>query len=128
MSCKCDKIKNSTDDYVIAWRAWYDLGSKDPVEYNSNDHTLHDLPDDGFQGMKLWFSDGTSRYISGNDFYFFCQHEAGIIFGQSNDTLRDIKKRYPKAMIKRGRHVPDIMIKQINDLMITAKNPLDASS
>lgn len=118
--CDCKKIKN-TDEYIVAWRCWYDNGTKIPDEYNSIDHCWEKLPEDGFQAMRLWYADGTGRFISGNDFYFFDLHEAGLIVGQSNDF--DIKERYPNSIIKRGKHIPDILMKHINNLMQEAKIP-----
>lgn len=122
--CNCDEIKQ-TDEYVIAWRCWYDNGVS-IEEYNSVEHCWDKLPDDGFQAMKLFYSDGTERNISGNDFYFLMEHPMGLIVGQSNDL--DLKERYTSAIIKRGRHCPDIMMKQINELMNEAKSPLNGNN
>lgn len=110
-----------TDEYVVAWRIWYDNGTS-IEEYNSVEHCWESIPEDGFQAMRIWYNDNTGRHISGNDFYFLQEHPAGLIVGQSNDL--DIKERYPKAIIKRGKHCPDKMMKEINDLMLSAKNPL----
>ena len=124
MGCDCGKIKQ-TDEYIIAWRTWYDNGTS--IEgYNSVEHCWEKLPEDGFQAMKVWYNDNTERYISGNDFYFLQNHPAGLIIGQSNDL--DIKERYPKAIIKRGRHCPDKMMKEINDLMLSVKSPLHGNN
>lgn len=116
---------NNTDSYTIAWRAWYDNGTSAPLEYNSIQHTLYDLPEDGFQAMRLWYSDGTGRYISGNDYYFFANHTAGTIYGQTNDSYQSILDRYGEVIIKLGKHVPDGMMKDINDLMLNSRNPLN---
>jgi hypothetical protein len=63
--------------------------------------------------------------ISGNDYYFFAEHSAGLIFGQSNDSYESIVERYPNVTIKRGKHVPDGLINHImNDLMINAIKPI----
>lgn len=119
MGCEVKK----TDSYVVAWRVWYDNKKTTPSEYNSIHHSFNDLPDDGFQAMRLWYADGGSRYISGHDFYFFSHHEAGTIYGQTNRE-KDLEK-YPHAIIKTGRHIPDGLMKQIDTLMMTAKNPLE---
>ena len=115
---------NSLDSYTIAWRAWYCDGGSNPAEYNSVQHTVYDLPEDGFQAMRLWFSDRTGRYISGSDYYFFANHAAGTIFGQSNESYQSILDRYGEVIIKLGKHVPDGMMQQINSLMINSTNPL----
>lgn len=121
MCCDENNIMKNVDEYVIAWRCWYDNWINID-EYNSVEHCWEQLPDDGFQAMRIWYADGTGRHISGNDYYFLSEHPAGLIVGQSNDL--DIKERYPKAIIKRGRHCPDIMMKQINELMSQSTNPL----
>ena len=121
--CDCEQIKN-TDEYVIAWRAWMEVDFE-IVEYNSVENCWEDMPYDGFQAMRLWYNDGTcGKFISGNDFYFLWEHPKGLVFGQSNDL--DIAERYPGAIIKRGKHVPDNVIKEVNELMINSKTPLNA--
>lgn len=115
---------NSTDSYTIAWKCWYDNGTTTSSEYNSVDHTLEELPEDGFQAMRLWYADGTGRYISGNDHYFFANHPAGTIFGQSNDSIQSILDRYPGVIIKLGKHIPDGLMQEINTLMINATIPV----
>lgn len=62
---------NKTDSFVSSWRVWYNDLSTKIDEYNSVDHDFSDLPDDGFQAMRLWYNDGRCRFISGNDYYFF---------------------------------------------------------
>lgn len=117
--CDCDKIKQ-TDEYVVGWRCWVEVNGE-IKEYNSVDDNWCDIPNDSFQAMRLWYSDNTSRVISGNDFYFIQQHNKGLIFGQTNDT--DVKERYPGAIIKRGKHIPDLMMKEINELMSKSEKP-----
>lgn len=114
---------NSIDSYVVAWRCWYDNDTANPIEYNSVNNTLYDLPEDGFQAMRLWYFDGNGRFISGNDYYFFANHPAGTIYGQSNDSYDSIVQRYSEVIIKRGKHVPDSMINEINNLMINSTKP-----
>lgn len=122
MACDCEK--RQTDEYVVAWRCWYDNGTS-IEEYNSVQHCWETLPEDGFQAMRVWYNDGTGRHISGNDFYFLQEHPVGLIVGQSNDS--DIKVRYPNASIKRGKHCPDIMMRQINELMNNSTKPLNGN-
>ena len=113
----------SIDNYTIAWRAWYDEWTGQPVEYTSLNSTLDDLPEDGFQAMRLWYSNGNGRYISGNDYYFFVDSPSGLIFGQSNDSYQSIIDRYPNVVIKRGRHTSEQMSQDINTLMVNSTNP-----
>lgn len=114
----------STDNFIIAWRCWYDDGTFIPKEYTSINSTLDTLPEDGFQAMRLWYSNGGGRYMSGNDYYFFAEHPSGLIFGQSNDSYDSIVQRYPTAIIKRGKHTSDQMIHLIENTMINSQNPL----
>lgn len=114
----------NTDSFTIAWVAYYDNGTATPSTYNSVDNTLIDLPEDGFQAMKIWYVDGTSRYIAGNDYYFFVNHQGGLIFGQSNDTYESIVQRYPNALIKRGKHTAEEIIHNImTNLIINVQMP-----
>lgn len=116
---------NKTDSFVSSWRVWYNDLSTKIDEYNSVDHDFSDLPEDGFQAMRIWYNDGRCRFISGNDYYFFAAHPSGTIFGQTNDAYQDIVDRYPEVIIKRGKHTTDDIMIQINQLMNSAPNPLD---
>lgn len=115
---------NKTDSFVTSWRVWYNDLSPDIVEYNSVDHDFNNLPNDGFQAMRLWYSDGRTRFISGNDYYFFAYHPSGTIFGQTNDSYEDITLRYENVIIKRGKHTTDEIMIQINNLVNNSNNPL----
>ena len=115
---------NSTDSYVISWKCWYNNLEEQITVYNSTNTTLENLPSDGFQGMKLWFSDGTSKLISGNDYYFFYEHPSGIIFGQTDDSEQSILSRYPDAVIKRGKYTTEGIMNTISNSMVNASNPL----
>lgn len=115
----------NTDSHVIAWRAWYDVADA-TAHYDSEHHTLEDLPDDGFQAMRLWYKDGTGRFISGNDYYFFYERPDGIVFAQTNETPEQILARYPQAVIKRGRYVPDAVSRMIEDEMAVSKTPCES--
>lgn len=114
----------STDEYIISWRCWYNNGNG-TVEYNSLSTTLDELPNDGFQAMRVWYSDGTGRFISGNDYYFFMDTPEGLLFGQSNDSIESIIDRYPSATIKRGKHIADREINRISNLMTESVNPIE---
>jgi len=115
---------NNTDSYTISWRCWYNNLQSEIVEYTSLNSTLDNLPEDGFQAMRLWFADGNSKVISGNDYYFFYEHPTGIIYGQTNDTPETINSRYPGALIKKGRYTTESIINTINNTMMNSTNPL----
>lgn len=116
--CDCNIPKS--DGYVKSWRCWVEVGN-DIKEFNSIDNDWCGVPDDGFQAMRVWYTDGTSRMISGNDFYFIQVHSKGLIFGQTNDL--DVKQRYPGALIKRGKHIPDKLMKEVNEMMLSSVCP-----
>jgi hypothetical protein len=115
----------NTDNYVKSWRCWYNDNSETITEYNSIDHNLVDLPNDGFQAMRLWYHNGYGRFISGHDFYFFAEHPSGTIFGGSgySDTPESITNRYDSVSIKSGKHTTDGIMIEINDLMISSVSP-----
>jgi hypothetical protein len=115
---------NNTDNYVKSWRCWYNNNSSEITEYNSVEHNLIDLPEDGFQAMRLWYFNGTGRFILGNDFYFFASHPSGTIYGHSNDAYTDIESRYNEVTIKRGKHTTDELINEISSLMKNSICPL----
>lgn len=115
---------NSTDAYVISWRCWYNNLDNQVTEYTSINTTLENLPSDGFQGMKLFFADGTSKFINGSDYYFFYEHPSGIIFGQTNDSPQIIDSKYPGAVVKYGKYTTEGIMQNITNLMISATNPL----
>jgi hypothetical protein len=115
---------NNTDDFVTAWRCWYNNDSPTITEYNSVNHNLVDLPSDGFQAMRLWYTNGNGRFISGSDYYFFASHPSGTIYGHSNDSYADIESRYEEVTIKRGKHTTDEIMEEIDALMRDATSPI----
>lgn len=119
--CDCKKDIAKTDDYVTSWRAWVEVNNE-IKEYNSIDNCFCDIPNDSFQAMRLWYKDGGGRFISGHDYYFFCEHKNGVIFGQTNKES-DLDK-YENAIIKSGRHIPDGMMKEVDIRMNNSTNPL----
>ena len=94
---------------VVGWRAWY-LGGR---AFDSKTNTWADLPDDGVIQIYLFMDtrDQTTRLpyrrgMAGSDFYW---HVAGEgVYGccdASEMKPDEILKRYPGALIKRGRWV-----------------------
>lgn len=120
---------------AVLWRCWYDDGTEEGCGYSSTTHDLSELPADGFLAMVL-FREGEERpfrLVSGSDVYWFVEHAAGLIVGQSgNGTLTDaevraemtaVAERFPGAKIVRGKIVPDALMEKINALMQVAKPP-----
>jgi hypothetical protein len=107
---------------IIAWRCWYSDGSTE-TEYASTLNTFDDLPDEGFQAMRLWYSADTGRYISGNDNYYFVVSPSETIVGQTNDLPDAILEEYPTASIKQGLLISDVEFNEIIQTMINSTIP-----
>lgn len=82
----------------LVWVAWYDNGEI----FHSSNSVWEFLPDDGLQ--YLWVKHGeVNRSLYGNDYYFRAESSNGYIFGSNNGPPSDIRERYQKPIIKRGR-------------------------
>jgi hypothetical protein len=93
---------------VVFWKAWY----KDGKAYGRHDCKPSALPQDGFLGMILGFDDGTGRYISGNEYYFFPDDDT---FGQTDKT-EDILRLI--SWVKFGRTATETEMAQVNKAMV----------
>jgi hypothetical protein len=98
------------ETYVAGWRIWFDDGRV----YQSSTDKWEELPDDGVLVRMLYFTDGTKQIQCGNDFYYEAPHPQGTIYGAANEAFWD-PKRYPGAIVKRGRWAPDAYFKRIHD-------------
>lgn len=85
------------------WRVWYDDGTV----YDSCRRDWAGLPDDGLLVKMLYYDDGTRQIQQGADYYFVAPHAEGDIHGASSAPLEVIRRRYPGAIVKRGRWAPD---------------------
>lgn len=114
----------NTDSNTIAWKCWYaNLADTDFTEYNSVDHTLDDLPETGFQAMRLWFANGTGRYINGNDNYFFVNTSNGLLFGQTDGSADSILQTHPDSLVKSGVTISDALMDTILETQISTTKP-----
>lgn len=92
-----------TPKTVIGWKVWY----KDGIILSSKERNpdWSDLPDDGVLGVRVYYSDGTSRGMSGNDYYYM---DLGSDTFTNTDRLPDdIIIGHPDAKIIRGMCVPE---------------------
>ena len=87
---------------VIGWRVWVDGGKV----YDSRHNTWDSVPFDGIIQMVTYKESNYREMFSGHDYYFHAPHPKGTIYGCNNDSLEEIEKRYPGAIIKRGKWVP----------------------
>ncbi len=95
---------------VIGWRVWVD----DEIGvYDSNDHEWLMIPCDGIILMYVYKEGGYREGFSGHDHYFHAPHKEGIIYGCNDDSVEEIEKRYPRAIIKKGKWVPSEMMSRI---------------
>jgi hypothetical protein len=107
-------------DKPILWKVWYVIDNKVVTYEGQSEAEFRALPEDGFQGMVVAFPDATLRRISGCDYYWT---DTGVdgrpIYAQSSpgQTLDEIRKRYPNASIKFGKHTDDLTILQIEKEM-----------
>lgn len=79
---------------IIGWRAWYES-----EVYDSRTHTWEEIPDDGIQVVYFYKSDGRRLHGSGYSSYFKNP------WGFNMDEPREVIKRYPEAIIKRGKWI-----------------------
>lgn len=107
---------------AIKWRAWVeDLATQEGF-------TLHqggldewaDLPADGIICVMIYFSDnapsGTPlrRIAHGSDFYFmFIGHDGAWVIGDNSDTREEVTRRFPTAVIKRGKWISDGLMQDV---------------
>ena len=107
---------------AIRWRAWVeDLGAQDGF-------TLHqggldewaDLPDDGIICVMIYFSQNAPsgmplrRIAHSSDRYFmFIGPDGNWVIGDNNDDASEISRRYPTAVIKRGKWTSDALMQSI---------------
>lgn len=104
---------------AIAWRVWFDDGS----EYNSRDHVWADCPDDGVLVRMLYYRDGSRQIQNGLDYYYQAPHFSGESIYGAGGSKDNIEKRYPDAVIKRGRWAPDDYYREIVDKAFASKPP-----
>jgi len=104
---------------VIGWVIYYGDGRV----ISSKKSTPKNLPDDDVQIRMLYFdeickSNGyhNTEIQNGSDYYFFAPSQHGVIYGASNDTIEEIMRRYPGAIVTRGKW----MEHEANELLVRA--------
>lgn len=106
------------------WRAWFDDGS----EYNSSEHSwdLAVIPADGLLVKMLYDRDGPGKEIQhGVDYYYEApgrRTRHSIVQGCGMDR-DEIERRYPEAVIVRGRWAPDEDYQEIMALAHASEAP-----
>lgn len=126
---KCDQHTekvNSEPRRVVMLVVWYEHGKP----YIGREPDLIEfwkaLPEDGFEAMKGYYNHRNPSNnaplgfnLSGCDFYFMTPE--GIVGGcyanEYKDPAKDIPKRYPGAIVKRGKWTTPANIDRINEEM-----------
>jgi hypothetical protein len=100
---------------VASWKAWY-IGGR---VFCSATHAWADLPDDGMLFLKLYFDERTpdgvqlGQNCSGDDWYW---HVPGtdLYAHDSRQTRDEIERRYPGAILKRGKWTTPDEMQRVN--------------
>jgi hypothetical protein len=101
---------------ILGWRCWYE---GDAVYQGRTFTEWQALPADGVIHVMVYYdqNDRSGKplrmSLQGHDHYFLTPN--GVL-GSNNDTLADIKQRYPGASIKRGKWVLADEQQKINKL------------
>ena len=86
------------------WRAWFDDGS---VYDSEETPEWSQVPEDAVLVRIIYYTDGTRQIQQGLGYYYEAPHHSGeSIFGAGSNR-REIRRRYPGAVLKRGRWAPD---------------------
>lgn len=93
---------------VIGWRVWVDDGRI----FTSINHWA-DIPEDGIILMYIYKEGGYREGFSGHDHYFHAPHSEGTIYGCNDDPIEEIEKRYPGAIVKKGKWVPPEVFERV---------------
>lgn len=107
---------------VLGLIAWYDGLEAVDVFRIETPRAFEALPPDGVIEMAVYFDDGRRNMLGGHDFYFYAPHRDGQIYGSESYTTEDeIKRRYPGAIVKRGKWVPEETMARVAELALAAK-------
>lgn len=102
---------------TLGWRCWYE----DDAIYTSAERTWESLPDDGIVVKIIYYSNG-GRQAQQADWYYEAPHEHGTVRGTCTDGKREeTEKRYPGAIFKRGKWVPDEYFREVCDVAVVSE-------
>jgi hypothetical protein len=98
------------DKRIVAWAAWFVSDDWRLLRFNSDEHTIADLPQDGFLCARTRFADGTGENIGGNGWIVFMQTPAGLIFQATGDNAYPDLTRYPGAKFIKDKLAPSALL------------------
>ena len=111
---------------IIAMQAWYGGGRVFKGDFENSQELIdwwRSLPDDGALGFRAWFNQfkpvRTGLRSSGMPWYFLLDQDDPALDGD-HDPL-EIRRRYPNAILKRGKLVGVAEIERVNEEITAAK-------
>lgn len=107
-----DVEKLMHDKRVVAWCAWF-VSLDEPLRllrFNSEQHGMADLPEDGFLMAKTRFADGTGEHIGGNGWIVYQETPLGLIFQATGDNVKPDPARYPNAKFMKDKLCPSALL------------------
>lgn len=114
--CPKPSLPPPGDHDVVGWCMWWEDDHGELHELTSRETALSDLPETGFQGMMLYYANGTRRILSGSTWFFFATHPKGTIYGHGEE--HPTTAIYPGLFkVCRGRWMPDQVNADLQRLM-----------
>lgn len=102
---------------LLGWRIWYEDGR---IIKQTTFEEWVNADDDGLYGKMLYYDDEVKvpREIQLADWYYVAPHQYSneFIHGTCNDNkIKETKKRYPGAVLKRGKWGPTIYFTKLRN-------------
>lgn len=100
------------DKRVVSWAAWF-ISLDEPLRilrFNSEDHGMDDLPEDGFLMARTKFADGMGENIGGGGWIVYQETSAGLIFQSTGDNTPPDPNRYPGAKFIKDKLAPSALL------------------
>lgn len=73
------------------------------------------MPDFGVIEAVIYFDGGRRNTLGGNRFYFYAPHPDGPIWASMNaETKKEIEEKYPGAIVKQGKWVPETTMERVS--------------
>lgn len=97
---------------VVAWAAWFvSLDSQQPsiLRFNSENHKIEELPEDGFLCAKTRLADGYYENVYGNGWLVVQNTTAGLLFQSSGDNNKPDTSRYIGAKFIKDKLAPSAL-------------------
>jgi len=121
-------MKTESSSRVIAWVLYYaDNVPHTAVVDDAGKHIdyFKSLPDDGVQSWYLYKADGRREGHEGSQWYYIVVTPEGIVYDSDARMANpeEIQKRYPGAIVKRGKRVSNEHFERIRHDAFAYKFP-----